>query len=223
VTKTEWNEHVLREKAGVNCTVIGPSFNSSLFRPRPRREASWPEHTLRIVAMIRPCTPRRAPRLTMEVLRDACHKYGERIEIILFGEETEHPDFLALPLDFQWKNLGKQNSRQLALLMNECDIFVDFSKYQAMGLTAMEAMACGVAVIVPESGGAASFAVHKENSLLVDSSSTDECLRALSQLIEDDALRTSIQRRAISDVARYSPDVAAYNMMQALFPIADES
>ena len=30
------------------------------------------------------------------------------------------------------------------------DVFADFSNYQAMGLTAMEAMCCGAAVIVPQ-------------------------------------------------------------------------
>ena len=220
LTKTVWNQRVAEEKTGVDCIVIGPSFNTTLFRPRPRLEASWPQRPLRIVAMIRPYTPRRAPRLTMEVLRNACRKYGERIEIVLFGEEVEHPDFQTLPLDFKWRNLGKQNNSQMALLLNESDIFVDFSEYQAMGLTAMEAMACGVAVVVPQQGGAASFAVHRGNALLVDSSSEAACLDALSCLIEDDCLRTSIQQRAISDITHFSPEAAAFNMMRALFPVA---
>jgi glycosyltransferase involved in cell wall biosynthesis len=155
----------------------------------------------------------------MEVLRDVDRKYGERIEIVLFGEETLHPEFMTLPQDFKWCNLGKQTPEQLAVVMNESDIFVDFSEYQAMGLTAMEAMACGVAVIVPEQGGANSFALHESNALLVDSRNTDACVSTLSRLIEDDNLRVNIQRQAIQDVSQFSPEVASYNLMQALFPL----
>lgn len=217
-TKTQWNQRTLKDKTGMVCTVIGPSFNSTLFRPLPRQESSWPERPLRIVAMIRPFTPRRAPKLTMEVLRNVYRKYGERIEIVLFGEETTHPDFIALPQDFKWRNLGKQSPEQLAIVMNESDIFVDFSEYQAMGLTAMEAMACGVAVIVPELGGANSFAEHTSNALFVDSQNADACVSALSRLIEDDHLRVNMQRQAIQAVSQFTPEVAAYNLMQAMFP-----
>ena len=218
LTKTYWNQQILQEKTGVNSIVIGPSFDASLFRPRPRQEVSWPDRPLRIVAMVRPNTPRRAPLLTMQVLRDAYRKYGQKIDIVLFGEESENPDFLALPRDFNWRNLGKQTSSQLALLFNESDIFVDFSEYQAMGLTALEAMACGVAVIVPQKGGAASFAVHEKNALFVDSSSHTECMITLSRLIENADLRTSIQQHALVDVTQFIPHVAATKMMQALFP-----
>lgn len=220
-TKTEWNKQTVKEKTGMDCTVIGPSYNSTLFRPRPRKEASWPERALRIIAMIRPYTPRRAAKLTMEVLRAAEKKYGNRVDIVLFGEESDHPDFVALPGDFKWRNVGKQTTDQLALLLNESDIFVDFSEYQAMGLTAMEAMACGVAVVVPQLGGAGSFAKNGESALFVDSSDMNACLNAVSRLIEDDALRISLQQRALQDVAAFSPDIAAYRLMQTLFPTED--
>lgn len=220
-TKTEWNRQTVKEKTGANCTVIGPSYNSALFRPRPRVEPSWPERALRIIAMIRPYTPRRAPKLTMEVLRGIERRFGSRVDIVLFGEESEHPEFLALPRDFKWRNVGKQTTNQLSLILNECDIFVDFSEYQAMGLTAMEAMACGLAVVVPQFGGADSFAKDGENALFVDSSNHDACLNTLSRLVEDDQLRTSLQQRALRDIAAFSPDIAAFRLMEALFPETD--
>ncbi len=173
--------------------------------------------------MIRPYTPRRAPRLTMEILRSVWQKYGARVEIVLFGEASEHPDFAALPQDFSWRNMGKLTSSQLAVVFNESDIFVDFSQYQAMGLTAMEAMSCGVAVVAPVKGGATSFASHNVNVLLVDTSNAQACLDAVCCLIEDDQRRLALQQSAMRDVSVFEPAVAAHALMEALFPAAKAS
>jgi glycosyltransferase involved in cell wall biosynthesis len=168
--------------------------------------------------MIRPSTPRRNPKLTLEVLRNIYQAYRENIEIILFGCESDDPNFLALPHDFPWRNAGILTRPQLAFLLNEIDIFVDFSTFQAMGLTAMEAMACGVAAIVPENGGAQSFARHEENSLMVDTNSPEACVAALKRLIIEEALRSRLQRQAIVDICQHFPEKAAYKTLKSIFP-----
>jgi GT2 family glycosyltransferase len=221
-TKTEWNRNEVKIQTGVDCTVIGPSVNIDLFRPRPRRDPNWPQRPLRIAAMIRPSSPRRAPRMTMEVLKEISQIYSEAIEIILFGCHLTDPDFLALPRDFNWRHAGILTRPQLAFLLNEIDIFVDFSTYQAMGLTAMEAMACGAAVIVPCHGGASSFAEHEKNSLIVDTTSYDACLEALQRLVVEHDLRSELQRRAIYDVCYFFPERAAYNILALLFGKSDQ-
>ncbi|HEV7472633.1 MAG TPA: glycosyltransferase, partial [Pyrinomonadaceae bacterium] len=218
LTKTEWNRETVKKNTGADCLVVGPSVNLDLYCPRRRRDPDWPVRPLRVAAMIRPSTPRRNARLTMDVLREYYRAHGETVEIILFGCESSDPEFLELSRDFVWRNAGMLTRPQLAFLLNEVDIFADFSKFQAMGLTAMEAMACGAAVIVPEKGGAASFAVHDKNALVVDTSSSEECLRVLKRLTLDEALRTRLQQAALVDVCKYYPEQAAYNILNAMFP-----
>lgn len=222
-TKTEWNRNEVMEQTGANCRIIGPSADIWLFRPRPKNHPSWPARPIRICAMIRPNSPRRAPRLTMEVLGECVRLFGEAVEIVLFGVPEDDPEFLALPSDFPYSHMGLQRPEQLAALFNEIDIFVDFSDFQAMGLTAMEAMACGVAAIVPKRGGAQSYARDNENCLVVDTENRDACITALSRLVKNDHLRLSLQRQAIMDMGRFSPEKAAFNMMQALFDGVDAS
>jgi hypothetical protein len=219
-TKTEWNRDTVRNKTDVECSVVGPSVNVDLFRPRRRRDPDWPVRPLRIAAMIRPSTPRRNPKLTMEVLREFHRAHGETVEIILFGSESSDPEFLDLPRDFGWRNAGMLTRRELAFLLNEIDIFVDFSEFQAMGLTAMEAMACGAAVIVPQKGGASSFAVQERNALIVDTSSPEACLETLKRLTLDEKLRARLQQQALVDICAYHPERAAYNVLNELFPVA---
>jgi hypothetical protein len=214
--KTGWTASEVREQAGVPCAEIGVSLDLDLFRPRPRRreEAGRP---LRIAAMIRPASFYRQPLLTMRVLKEVARRFGPRVEIVLFGMELSDPGFAPLPRDFPWRLAGVLTQRQVARLMSEADLFLDLSSHQAMGLTALEAMASGAAVAVPLRGGAVSYARDDENALLADTSDFDACLGAASRLVEDGALRRRLQERAVRDVCAFHPEGPALRILVCLF------
>ncbi len=219
-TKTEWTRREVKKQTGVESTLVGISLNIDLFRPRPRSGADRqdrPDRPLRIAAMVRPDAPYREPKRTMELLRRASRRYGTGVEIVTFGVSSDDPGLAELPADFACKIAGVLTRGQIARLLNDVDIFVDFSSHQAMGLTALEAMACGAAVIVPERGGAVGFARHKENSLVVDTSSWRTCWRALRRLIEDRDLRSRLQKNALVDVVDFFPERSAFYILDALF------
>jgi glycosyltransferase involved in cell wall biosynthesis len=153
----------------------------------------------------------------MELLRQAARHYGVQVEIVIFGISLEDPNFAELPHDFAWTLAGILTQPQIAALLNEADIFVDFSSHQAMGLTALEAMACGAAVVVPACGGAVSFARHEENSLVVDTASPAACWQAMQRLVEDHQLRTQLQQQALLEVCQFFPERAAFNILASLF------
>ncbi|MBN2146108.1 MAG: glycosyltransferase [Anaerolineales bacterium] len=219
MTKTEWNRQMVLKNIGVDCQgMVGPSVDIDLFRPRPRKDPSWPARPLRITAMIRPSTPRRQAALTMQVLHEISRKHGSSVEIILFGCTPNDPAFNQLDVDFTWRHAGILTPPQLAALLNEVDIFADFSSFQALGLTAMEAMACGVAAIVPQEGGAVDFAHHEQNTLVCDTASLEACVACLDRLIRDEHLRISLQQQAIFDICQHFPEKVAYHILEALFP-----
>ena len=139
------------------------------------------------------------------------------MQTVIFGASPQDPGLASLPHDFDWRCAGILTPAQVARLMNDVDIFVDFSSHQAMGLTALEAMACGAAVAVPSNGGAMTFARHEKNSLVVDTSSVDACVHALERLIQDHDLRQRVQQAAIADVVEYYPERAALKILAALF------
>ncbi|MEP7340663.1 MAG: class I SAM-dependent methyltransferase [Acidobacteriota bacterium] len=215
-TKTEWTRREIKAKLNVECALVGPSVNLDLFRPRARRPES--DGKVRVAGLIRPVTPYRAPKLTIELLRQLQMEHGERVEILLFGCAPDDPAFMALEHQFPHINYGQLTRPQLAGILNEADIFVDFSTYQAMGLTALEAMASGAAVIVPRKGGAGSFVTHEENGLIADTASSQECHAALARLVADAGLRQRIQQSAMADACLYPPEQAAYRLLAALFP-----
>jgi glycosyltransferase involved in cell wall biosynthesis len=214
---TEWIRQEVIRNTGATCGLCGPCFDANLFRPRPRLQPAVPGQPVRIAAMVRPESKHRAPRLTMEVLRDIAQHYGDRVEIILFGTTQDDPGFAQLPRDFNWRLAGKLNQPQMARLLNEADVFADFSSYQALGITAQEAMASGAAVIVPQRGGTRAYARDGENCLVINSSSRRACRKAVARLIDDEALRTRLQAQGIDDACAFYPEKPTYNILTALF------
>lgn len=213
--KTEWNAQEVEARCGVSCAVVGPSLDTSLFRPAPERP---PVPPLRIAAMIRPSSPRRQPELTLRAFDALFRAHGTAVEFSLFGVTAEDPAFRRMPRDFPHRLLGILDGEALARLFNGIHVFADFSSYQAMGLTAMEAMACGAAALVPEAGGASSFAVDGGNALVVDTRTLESCVAALSRFLSEPDLAARLGRQAAEDIARHVPERAALRVLECLFP-----
>ena len=154
----------------------------------------------------------------MRLLRALKQEHGAELEVVIFGGAPDQPGHADLVTDFPYVDLGPLPSAKVAALLNECDLFLDLSDWQAMGLTAMEAMACGVAVVVPEQGGASSIVSDGVNGRVVDTRSFGDCLAAARELVADDELRRSLAMRAIGDVVSHHPERAAHTMLSALFP-----
>jgi GT2 family glycosyltransferase len=214
---TRWIRDEVVRNTGMDCALVGGCYNSALFRPRPRSGPEWPGRPLRVAAMIRPGSQYRAPKLTMEVLSKIAHRFGTKVEIWLFGVDASKQSFLDLPHDFRWRMAGVINQRQVANFLNDVDIFVDFSTFQALGITAQEAMSCGAAVIVPKAGGAETFARHGDNCLMVDTSSVEVCTAALTRLLTEHDLRAGLQRTGMYDVCAYHPQLPTYNILRIMF------
>jgi len=217
LTKTTWNQQEIQYQTGQTAQVVGISFDYQRFLAKQDRYAQTSDSLIHISAMIRPSSQRRAPSHSLNILKKIKDHYADRVRISIFGALDDDPLYQQLPRDFEFIHLGLCHADQVADLFNGCDIFVDFSYFQAMGLTALEAMACGVAVIVPENGGTDSFARHQHNALIVDSFDEQVCYQALDDLINQTELREALAQQAAWDVAAHYPERSAYVLLEKLF------
>ena len=145
-------------------------------------------------------------------------RFGDAIEIVTFGSESHGPPLPDTSEALDFVDYGHLSPDQAASLLETADIFIDMSTYQAMGLTAMEAMACGAAVVVPRRGGSNSFATHNLNALVVDTSNVEDVVKAVSELLVDPDRRRALQERAIRDINSFYPEKAAYRILSYLQP-----
>jgi GT2 family glycosyltransferase len=212
-TKSHWNAREVRRWIDVSPAVIGPSYDWDLFFPEEKRNRG----PVSIAAMVRPSSPRRAPKLTAAVLERIAKTHTDRVALHIFGSSPEHPllqNLKGLPCCVFH---GKLSPERVCELFAATDIFADFSEYQAMGLTALEAMSCGATVVAPAQGGACEFIRDGETGLLIDTSDERACYRTLIKLVEDGALRRQLSLAALGDVVQYFPERPALAMMNALF------
>ena len=158
---------------------------------------------------------------TSDLSAELKEKYGNRISIRIFGSDPKRKMadllfFKACGMDFEYINYGLLNPKQTSLLLAQTDVFLDLSTFQAMGLTAMEAMCCGCATVVPVHGGTSSFAVNNENALVIDTLQEDVCLEAAEKLIDDIQLRTELSRNAFMSMCNFYPEKVAYNILSLI-------
>ena len=216
LTKTLWNQRIVADATGRVPAIIGCSVNFDLFAPAEERALAPIERPLHVAAMLRPSSSRRGPARTLVVLDEVLRRFPDQICVHGFGTSDEQ--LAAQALSRLWlTNHGHLRPQRVAALLSHCDIFLDFSDYQAMGLSLLEAMACGCAVVGPVNGGAASFLHDGVNGFLADTTSIEDCVEKVARLVADRDLRLNLQRRAIDDASGHLPEAAALNILNALF------
>ncbi len=220
MTKSQWNADELKTHTGAQAHVLRPAYAWDQCFPTIFKSAA--HEAVNLCAMIRPSTPRRAPELTLSILKRLKETYGERINITIFGVKPDDNTFKAMDSDFVHRNAGELPVGDVPDLLDTQDIFLDLSTYQAMGLTALEAMASMVAVIAPQAGGADEFIEHDTSGLLIDTSDEEACFTAATRLIEEYDLRSRLQRNALYRANQFYPEQSAANMLIALFDQAVE-
>lgn len=167
--------------------------------------------------MVRPATPRRAPRRTLALLgRLAAGEFGP-VETIAFGADEAELQRHGLELPVGVRLLGHLRQPQVAELLREVDAFLDLSDYQAFGRTAAEAMACGCLALAPALGGASDFIQDGLNGFLADTCDAAAVTRAVRQMLSmSEAERRSMRLAALEAVAPFTPVRAAISELRAL-------
>ncbi|NOZ87312.1 MAG: glycosyltransferase [Deltaproteobacteria bacterium] len=213
--KSDWLCELIGRKQGVKVHKVLPSLDRNIFHTlkAARQDEVTP---LVITAMVRPATPRRAPRETMEVLAEIKRKYKNSVDIRIFGCNPEDPQYRSLPIGFPHENIGILNRREVADLLRASDIFLDLSTYQAFGLTGIEAMACGCATVLPAKGGVHEYAEHRRNALIVDTGNRRLVLDSVFELIRDSSFRNNIRKEAIRTAGNFSLNEAAGSQLKVL-------
>ncbi len=211
--KTYWIANIIEQKHGVMVHKVSPSIDHSVYAPGPEQK----DNNVFIAVMIRPQTPIRGSERTMRLLsRLAAETFPKKVSFCLFGCPEDDPRFKKLPRDFDYQNSGILTRPEVASLLASCGIFIDLSDYQAFGRTALEAMACGCAVMVPVHGGTDEYAIDGVNAIVVDSFDEEECFTRLDALLRDDKKLQDLQREGLLTAADYSVNKAAMSEL-ALF------
>jgi glycosyltransferase involved in cell wall biosynthesis len=211
--KTRWLTGVVRAAHGHEAALVVPSIDHGIYHPARRS----PRERRLVTAMVRPATPRRAPRRTLRLLeRVAAGAFGPA-EVVAFGTDAEGLADQGLAVPAGVRLLGHLKQTEVAALLREADLFLDLSDYQAFGRTAAEAMACGCVALAPLLGGAPDFMTDGANGFLADTcdpAAVDLALRRMMSLSA--AELRAVRLAGLEAVAGFTPVRAAISELRAL-------
>ena len=148
IATSAWLRDLVRED-GHDASVVPLGVDLGFFYPRPVQSPARPV----VLAMARPRTPRRGFDSVVAALAKV-HDAVPEADIVLFGENMGTPT-----LPFPYRAEGIVTSREhLARLYSGARVFFDCSDFQAFGLPALEAMACGAVSVLTNVGGVREYA-----------------------------------------------------------------
>lgn len=113
----------------------------------------------------------------------------------------------------QWKarllNFGTLSSGSLYASMRAADVVICPSRWEAFGNVALEAKACGAAIVATTGSGFDDFNENGVDSFLVDGSKPSELSHAISLLLDDVELRERFKSKALASTTCYTPSEIA--------------
>jgi hypothetical protein len=209
--KTDWLCSIVEANHNVGVQRVKASIDHDVYYPLDRALGE----PLRITAMVRPKTPRRAPKRTIRILEQLASTYGHRVEITFFGCDGKDLADVGLRPSPRLNSLGVLDRSQVASTLRNADLFLDLSDYQAFGRTGLEGMASGCIPVLPVFGGTSEYAEHGINSFVVDTRSDEEILSAVDQFVTGrPQKRAEMRDAAIKTALNYSIAKAAYSELE---------
>lgn len=178
--------------------TIYNGINESVFRPQ-RNETIRKELGLKsndiLIGAIGNVRPAKGYSYFIKAARMVVEKYPRSKFIIVGhgeGKLLEEALFLRrkLGLDNVFFFLGYRSD--VAMILNNLDIFVLSSISEGFSLSTAEAMACGIPVIITQCGGPEEFVVHKKNGIVVKPCNVGELANGILCLISSLSFRRSL-------------------------------
>jgi len=182
IVVSSWLEEILRETHGVYSTLLLNTVDRMQFHPVPEAE---PNDGLLRVLLLYHTYAWKGTKEGIEII-EAIKKAHPNVRLMLFGSRKEKSD---MPCDEYYYNVPQE---ELAKIYSRADIFLCPSWDEGFGLPALEAMACGTAVVTYDNGGSRDFAFHEKTALVAPRRDTHRLAEELTRLIEDQKLRERI-------------------------------
>jgi len=191
LTNATWLATFLRERMGLESTLLLGGVNREMFHPRKRS----PNENFHIL-----CSGDPRPRKGTEAIRDAVDlARRERADLVL---ETYHGR--GIP------------QHQMAGVYTAADLFIEASSQAGWNNPAAEAMACEVPLVCTDIGGVRDFAIHEETALLVPHGDIRAMADAILRVADDAELRARLTSAGLASIGRFDWDQSADRLLEIL-------
>ena len=210
--------------------VVVPNAAASEFRPIAREAATATvRERFRIAApfilSVGDIQPRKNQIGLIKAFARLLRAYPQfKHNLVLVGKETWFADRVREAakesgVGERIQFFGFVSDSDLLQFYNACDVFVFPSFYEGFGLPALEAMACGRAVIC--SNTSALPEVVDGAALIFDPYAVDEIVRAIADLLLDSELRMRMERLGLQRAAHFSWQKTAERTLEVFHEVVE--
>jgi len=155
------------------------------------------------------------------------HQKNPDIELLIVGDGPEKPTLIekaeVLGISDNVHFVGKQRYEDIPSFLNQSRIFIMASAFEGLPVAMIEALSCGLPVVVPDIGDISDIAVDGYNGILIDEISQDSYVDALSKLVTNQVLYDKLVRGALETrekfLAEYSLENAKRSWREILVKI----
>lgn len=137
-------------------------------------------------------------------------EWGEAMRVSAFG--------VAAPANLpDWVEFWEfPSDDEVASFYNKLSVFLFPSHYEGWGLPAVEALACGTALVAADSVGIRDFAINRETALVVDRGRPEQLADAVAALFRDELLRRRLAHRGNRKVQEYTWEASTATLERVL-------
>lgn len=181
----------IKENYGLESTIIPNSVNCDLV------SFEKISNNIKIITMILRNNPMKGDWLLMDLIRKIDLKYSDlKINVVYMNEYIEFPQLKNNELI---KHLGPLSRNNIIQLLHDSDIYFDASLNEGFGLTPLEAMASGNAVIVSNSFGINDYIIDGENGFIIkEANNPQKYIEKLDFLLKNPNKFQKIRSNAVS-------------------------
>jgi glycosyltransferase involved in cell wall biosynthesis len=201
-----WLRDVMRGKFGADAEVLVTPVDRNLFHPVTRVHGEGPPRVL----MLHHDYAWKGVAEGLDAVARA-RRRGAQLVLVGFGVKAPRRP---LPYDEFHENPPQE---MLAPLYSGCDIYLCPSWDEGLGMPAMEAMACGAALVTFDNGGCRDYARDGETALVAARRDVDALAAQLARLVTEPTLRSRIAAAGRELVTRaFDWDVAVDRLERLL-------
>ena len=196
VAVSGWTAKRLSKRFGYDC-IESPNGVDNIFFHPVQVSASNGSANKQVLVM-----GQRAPwkgyQDALEAIRIA-RRSDSDIRLLLVNRDN-----IAVPSDIPHTSIAPRSDEDLRACYCASNVFLFSSHFEGFGLPPLEAMACGVPVVVTDCGGVGEYAIHDSNCLMVPIKRPEEMAAAILRLVHNAKLRNQLTNEGLKTAARYS-------------------
>ena len=100
--------------------------------------------------------------------------------------------------------VGRLPHDEFAAALNACDVFISVPSVDATAVSLLEAMSCGVGIIISSLPSSMEWITHGQSGLIVTPQSVDELAEAMLRFATDEKFRHSAGQRALATAHKFA-------------------